>query len=110
MPEFLVYFNYNNSASPSGYVLNLQPSSEVADLLPVAPGQWQQGVSRHYKYSSNIWYVIRIIAQKSTIQVYINNTLVADTDYQTKAGSVEINFGPKSKIQLDDIEVVKIGK
>jgi hypothetical protein len=110
VPEFLVYFNYDNSASPSGYVLNLQPSSEVADLIRVNSGQWEKGVSRHYKYSPNTWYSIRITAKDSVIQVYINNALVADTDYQTKAGSIEINIGPKSKIQLDDIEVIKIGE
>lgn len=107
VPEVLLYFAYND---PTGYVLNLQPSSEVADLVPVVSGQWGNGVARHYKYSSNVWYAIRVIAQESTIQVYINNVLIADTDYQVKAGSVEINIGPKAKIQLDDIKVTKVGK
>lgn len=108
-PEFLVSFNHDSSES--GYVLNLQPSSEVVDLVPVSRGQWQEGISRHYKYSPNTWYSIRIVAKDSTIQVYINNALIIDTNlYETKTGNVEINIGPKSQIQLDDIKIIKIGE
>ena len=53
-------------------------------------------------------YDIRIIAQNNTIRVYIDNALVTDTDFQTKAGNIEINIGPKSKIQIDDIKVISI--
>ena len=55
-----------------------------------------------------VMYDIRIIAQNNTIRVYIDNALVTDTDFQTKAGNIEINIGPKSKIQIDDIKVISI--
>lgn len=92
VPEVIVCFNYDDNNSPTGYVLNLQPSSEVADLVPVKLGQWQQnGISRRYTYSSNVWYDIRIVAQKNIIQIYINNALITDTDFQTKAGNIQVN-------------------
>jgi hypothetical protein len=108
VPEFLLSFRYNNSST--GYVQNLQPSSEVIDLVPVISGQWQEGgVSRHYKYSPNIWYNIRIIAQGSEIQIYINDILLIDkTDSQAKAGGINIEIGPGARIQIDDIRVIAL--
>lgn len=108
VPQFLVYFKFDDYSS--GYVLNLQPSSEVADLVSVVSGQWQNEASRHYKYSTNTWYDIRIIAQETQIQVYINNTLVSDSNAQTKSGNVNIDIGPGAQIQLDDIKIIGIEK
>jgi hypothetical protein len=76
----------------------------------VVSGQWQNGISRHYKYSANTWYDIRIIAQETQIQVYINNKLIADGDAQAKSGNIGIDIGPGAKIQLDDIKVISIEK
>lgn len=110
VPQFLVYFKFNDNNSSSGYALNLQPSSEVADLVSVVSGQWQNEISRQYQYSTNTWYDIRIVAQETQIQVYINNKLIADGDAQAKSGNIDIDIGPGAKIQLDDIKVISIEK
>jgi outer membrane protein assembly factor BamD (BamD/ComL family) len=108
-PQAIIEFRRNRSAY-SKYVVSV--GRQNVNLHYTTPGTgWNLIKYAPYNIDQNEWYRFRIQAQGSEIKVYVNNVLVhqiEDTRYSS--GSINIQVGPYTRAQFDDIKVTSLEK
>lgn len=95
------YSKYVVSAESKNIKLNYTTPGTGWKLLNYAP----------YNISEDIWYSFRIQAQGNELKVFINNALVNQiNDSRYTTGSINIQVGPYTHAQFDDIQVISLEK
>ncbi|MBK9780680.1 MAG: hypothetical protein IPP55_11615 [Anaerolineales bacterium] len=68
-------------------------------------------ILREYDLEKNIWYWINIEAKGSEIKISINDYVVINTDDTLfNTGSITMQAGQHTHMQIDDIQVTSLEK
>ena len=111
-PEVILYFR-NNSDHSDGYVQAFTPYYHDITLAKHQHGgsAWEEIVVRDYSFKFSEWYQVKVQADRSRLQVYVDNELVIDTvEFQLNSGSLSFQVGPGAHVLIDNIRVQELGK
>jgi len=92
------------------YIVALEPTTISLHHIVHGNG-WQPITVRTYNTQPGIWYSVRVEVKGIEIKVYIDDSLLIDTeDSQISAGSLQLSVGPGTHTQFDDIRVIALGQ
>jgi hypothetical protein len=84
--------------------------NHVSFAIALDGSPWQPLTTYQSKFVPRIWYTVRIEARDSEIKVFVDDTVKIDTtDSRIDAGAVNIQVGPSTHAQFDDIRVTALG-
>jgi hypothetical protein len=72
---------------------------------------WRPITALEYNFERGVWYSVRAEVRGVEIKVYIDDSLTIDTeDSRISAGSLNMQVGPGTHAQFDDIRVIALGQ
>jgi hypothetical protein len=89
---------YQFVISPDAMMLGTEPPFKILGNKSISAGK-------------GIWYSMRLEAQETQIQVFLENNLIIDiTDSRSSQGDITLGVAPGTYAQFDDIRVLDLGK
>lgn len=92
------------------YVVSLDATA--VNLLYTLQGtDWRPITALEYNFKRGVWYSVRVEVRGVEIKVYIDDSLTINTeDSQISVGSLNMQVGPGTHVQFDDIRVIALGQ
>ncbi len=105
--EAIVYFRGTNNGA---YVTSVGLAYTTINYT-INNSPWKEMILREYDIEKNFWYWISIETKGSEIKISINDYVVINTDDTLfNSGSITLQAGQHTHMQLDDIQVTSIEK
>ena len=90
------------------YVLSID-SSHISLHYTTSGSNWQSITTREYNLEQGVWHSVQVEIQATNIKVSVDNLTMIDTiDSKISAGGLNIQVGPGTHAQFDDIRVTLI--
>jgi hypothetical protein len=103
-PWIILEFRRSNDALYK-YILSID-SSHISLHYTTSGSNWQSITTREYNLELGIWHSVQVEVQGTNIKAYVNNiTMIDTTDSKISAGGLNIQVGPGTHAQFDDIRV-----
>ena len=105
--EAIVYFRGTNNGA---YVTSVGLAYTTINYT-INGSSWKEMILREYDLEKNIWYWISVEAKGSEIKKSINDYVVINTDDTLfNTGSITMQAGQHTHMQIDDIQVTSLEK
>jgi hypothetical protein len=104
-----VISEFRRSADASDkYVLSIE-SPRISLHYTTHGVDWQSITTREYIFREGVWYSVRVEVRDTEIKISINDSVLIDTvDSKINRGALNIQVGPGTHAQFDDIQVTLI--
>jgi serine/threonine protein kinase len=103
----LLYFRVSSDANDK-YALSMDENATNLNYVTSA-ANWTPIEGSNYKLTPLVWHTVQVEANSNKLKVSVDDALLIDTnDSQFSKGSLEIEVGPGTHAQFDDILVVAI--
>jgi hypothetical protein len=90
------------------YIFSID-SSETSLHYTTSGSHWQSITTRECNLEQGIWHSVQVEVQDTNIKASVNNlTMIDTTDSKIDAGGLNIQVGPDTHAQFDDIRVTLI--
>jgi tRNA A-37 threonylcarbamoyl transferase component Bud32 len=109
-PQIILEFRKSADAKKK-YIQSFTPYYDSVHFAMTTTNgsSWQELSDYSYYFTENKWYSVKVDAFESSIKIYVDDALLIDTtESQLSSGSVNLQAGPGSIVQFDDIKVLAL--
>lgn len=106
------WLNFRSTMNNQNYYVEwLSLQYQTIDLQTNLDGKgWEEIVDHAYPVAIDTWYKIKVEAQGSSLQIWINDELVLKVnDARISSGGFDLGVMPDTHAQFDDIRVTSLG-
>jgi hypothetical protein len=107
----IIEFRCADSSCLDKYVVAIDLHNTSLSYTVNSYDKWETLKNQEYPLSVNTWYWVRIQADGQDLRVFIDDSLVINTDdSHYLKGLINIQASPYTYVQIDDIQVTSLGK